>query len=132
MNSIELHRFIDCDFDMPTGYIYYAFCKLNTLSTSQKGGNIHIFHLKDNLQLFVEKVEHGTINWKMQILTCIFPKQLTDRSNICITKHVKMCILVCLSSLKFHFQNYSSHAEIGIFAGQETCSKSKIPSNVSH
>jgi hypothetical protein len=67
----------------------------------------------------------------MQILTCIFLKQLAERSNTYITKHVKICILVCLSSLKFHFQNYSSHAETGIFAGQETSSQSKIPSKVS-
>ena len=128
-NSIVLHRFIDCDFNMPTRCLYYTFCRLNTLRTPQKSGNIHILQLNDKLQLFVEKVEHDTINWKMQILTCIFPKQLTERSNIFITKYMKICILVCLSSLKFHFQNYFSHAEIGISAGQEMCSKSKFPSN---
>jgi hypothetical protein len=117
---------------MPTGYLCYAFCKLNTLSTSQKGGNIYILQLNDKLLLLPEEVERGTINWKMQILTCFFPKQLTERSNICITKHMKICILVCLSSLKFHFENYSSQAETEIiFAGQEMCSNSKIPSNVS-
>ena len=93
------HRFIDCEFNMPTGYLYYAFCKLNTLITSQKVVNIYI-QLNDKLQLFVEKVEHGTINWKMQILTCILPKQLTERSNICITKHVTICISDCLSCPK--------------------------------
>jgi hypothetical protein len=116
-----LHMFIDCDFIMPTGYLYYALCKLNTLSTSQKCGNIHILQLNDKLQLFAEKVEHGTINWKKQILTCIFPKQLAERSNIRITKHAKICILVCLYYLKFQFQNYSLYAEIGTFAGREPC-----------
>ena len=32
-------------------YLYYAFCKLNTLSTMQKGDNIHILQINDKSEL---------------------------------------------------------------------------------